>query len=253
MQRDILRIASPFLLAMGWCAGAVYGQSEPPRSREELARVPTQELIGMVARLEAALRAEDFRTAFSIVVPLSNAISSKALPPVQPVALDEEIRRMESALTNVGQAGAPLIRTSLAVRALKAGDLAKAKIQAETALAEVGRAQYPPGSSLVPEMLHSNHIVLGSVALRSGDMASARQALLNAGRMPPGGSAFPGPRGPDFSLAEAMLDRGESAAVLQYLALVRVWWMESAPQLDQWSAAIRGGGRPVFPKSGRGL
>src|SRR5262249_32830499 len=88
------------------------------------------------------------------------------------------------------------------------------------------------------EAIHDGYDVLGRIALRSGDLQMARDCLAKAATAPPG----PMPVfGPPMRLAQALLDRGEKDAVLEYLEDVKKIWLGSDRQIDSWIAGIRKG------------
>jgi hypothetical protein len=88
------------------------------------------------------------------------------------------------------------------------------------------------------------HMVLGQVALRRGDIASARQHLLASGRTP--GSPVLSSFGPRMSLAKELLDAGERQAVLEFLGLCGKFWLTDFGKLTQWSAEVEQGRVPNF-------
>jgi len=92
--------------------------------------------------------------------------------------------------------------------------------------------------------IHNGHATLGLVALRSDDVATACQELLEAGKTP--GSPQLNSFGPGMTLANELLKRGEREAVLDYFALCRKFWKLGGSQLDAWSDAVRKGETPVF-------
>ena len=98
------------------------------------------------------------------------------------------------------------------------------------------------------------NIVLGRLALKSGDIAAAKDRLLAAGHSP--GSAQMDSFGPNVALAKELLGRGEKEVVLQYLELCRSFWAkhpETDPldkrhgeTLDHWKSDIEKGQTPDF-------
>jgi hypothetical protein len=94
------------------------------------------------------------------------------------------------------------------------------------------------------DAMHYAHLVLGRHALSAGDVEKAREELLEAGKTP--GSIPLAAFGPDMTLAQELLDRGESQAVLQYLDECAHFWREGAADLTSWSETIEAGRRPNF-------
>lgn len=93
--------------------------------------------------------------------------------------------------------------------------------------------------------IHYLHLVKGRIALSEGDLEGARCHLLEAGMTP--GSPQLGDYGPDMTLAQEMLENGESATVLQYFAECdRFWGRREKNRLAEWSVAVRAGQVPDF-------
>ncbi len=92
--------------------------------------------------------------------------------------------------------------------------------------------------------IHDGHSTLGLIAVRRGDLVSARQHLLDAGATP--GSPQLNSFGPDMTLASELLKKGERNAVLDYFALCRNFWKMGGQRLDAWSETVHNGGTPAF-------
>ena len=92
--------------------------------------------------------------------------------------------------------------------------------------------------------VHYSHLVIGRIALHRGDLEGAKSHLLEAGKAPssPQLAAF----GPDMTLAQELLARGESAAVLEYLAECEKLWSARPDPLNEWEMAIRSNAIPDF-------
>jgi hypothetical protein len=97
--------------------------------------------------------------------------------------------------------------------------------------------------------LHWSHIVLGKVALRHGDIATARLHLQVAGET--SGSPQLNSFGPDISLAKELLEHQEKEAVLAYFAACTKFWVMGRDRLTAWEAAIRQDQPPDFNVSCR--
>jgi glutathione S-transferase len=82
------------------------------------------------------------------------------------------------------------------------------------------------------------------LALRGGEVAEAKRYLLLAGKTP--GSTSLAAQGPNMALARDLLERGESAAVLQYLEECGSFWGGNRGRLAEWMALIRAGLKPDF-------
>ncbi len=93
------------------------------------------------------------------------------------------------------------------------------------------------------------HMTLGLIALHNDDVATAGKELLESAHM--SGSPVLSSFGPDMGLAEELLHKGESGAVLDFINQCRTFWTMGSAQLDGWSETIRQGGIPVFPPTFR--
>jgi hypothetical protein len=95
--------------------------------------------------------------------------------------------------------------------------------------------------------VHIGNIVLGRLALDSGDVAEARRLLLEAGKTP--GSPQLNSFGPNMMLAKELLAKGEREAVVDYLNLCAKFWLMHNGRLDVWKAAAAKGEMPDFGPS----
>ena len=130
---------------------------------------------------------------------------------------------------------------SLANRAFNAGEIEKATAYSKQLL-NMAR-QYPKDWNYGNAIFYGN-FVLGRIAIQQGDLKQAGQYLLAAGGTP--GSPQLDSFGPNMTLAKELLEKGESGVVLKYFALCKNFWEDGRRQLDQWSAAVRGGEIPNF-------
>jgi hypothetical protein len=133
-----------------------------------------------------------------------------------------------------------------ATAALRLGCLHRAAALAREllALAESFREDWYYGNAV-----HHGHCLLGFVALRRHDRATAVAELLRAGATP--GSPQLNAFGPNMELALALLRAGERDAVVRYLMLCARFWRGGAPhgaagRLRQWIAQVRAGAVPDF-------
>jgi hypothetical protein len=129
-----------------------------------------------------------------------------------------------------------------AERALRRGKLDKASRLARELLdlAERYRRDFDYGNAL-----HHGHRLLGEVALRRGDVGTAREELLAAGRTP--GSPQLNSFGPNMSLAKGLLEAGERDVILQYFELCGTFWKHDLMgSLPAWTADVREGRIPDF-------
>ena len=87
--------------------------------------------------------------------------------------------------------------------------------------------------------IHWANIALGSAALAADHLTAASEYLVRAGKTP--GSPQLNSFGPDRELARALLERGQRAAVLTYLADCARFWARHEALLEGWRAAIERG------------
>ena len=92
--------------------------------------------------------------------------------------------------------------------------------------------------------IHDGHMVLGRVALRKGDVETAKRELLEAGKTP--GSPQLDSFGPNVSLAKDFLERNEADTVIAYFELCGEFWEMEDGNLKRWSALAKGGVMPEF-------
>ena len=84
------------------------------------------------------------------------------------------------------------------------------------------------------------NIALGEVALKKGDVASAKKYLLAAGQSP--GSPQMSTFGPDPRLACHLLEKGEKQTVLDYLSECSRFWQDR--ELGRWTQDVEQGNIP---------
>lgn len=108
-------------------------------------------------------------------------------------------------------------------------------------------------------VIHNANQILGMAALVDGDRKAAKKYLIEAGKSP--GSPQLNKDGPRMILAQALLDRGEKAVVLQYLDLVAKFYVqpkhptygslakEHRAQIAKWKADIKAGKKVTLPGS----
>jgi hypothetical protein len=90
--------------------------------------------------------------------------------------------------------------------------------------------------------VHSARIILGQVALQTGDLEAAQRHLLAAAEVS-GRDPVLRTYGPDLQLAEELLERGLPETVVQYLTSWRKRWRVGRELLDWWIEQIREGRR----------
>ena len=157
--------------------------------------------------------------------------SSRRTAPAEKVAL------LEKALGLAGeQSPRSYILSDLAQAYFQAGDTAKAAATANQLLA------LPESDPNYGNAVHNGNIVLGRIAVKSGDIAEAKRRLIAAGNTP--GSPVLGSFGPNWNLAQELFAKGERDTVLAYIDLCRKFWKLDRGRLDSWTTAIRAGGSP---------
>jgi tetratricopeptide (TPR) repeat protein len=136
---------------------------------------------------------------------------------------------------------------SAPARETLAGEMAQAafKMGDFPAAAEFAKIQLTGKDRSAPQ--HANTI-LGRVALRSGDVSSAKQFLLDSSK--PEAAKDISLSGPIMVLAKELLDRGERETVLQYLDNCLTLWPRGENVLQVWIAEIRNGRTPNFGNLG---
>jgi thiol-disulfide isomerase/thioredoxin len=87
------------------------------------------------------------------------------------------------------------------------------------------------------DAIHQAHTLLGRVAMKRGDLATAKQSLLASARVEstPTLSSF----GPGMQLAQQMLDAGERDVVIEFLELSRKIWTKDQRKIDAFVKAIK--------------
>jgi hypothetical protein len=88
------------------------------------------------------------------------------------------------------------------------------------------------------------NLVLGRIAVQEGRMDDAKHHLLEAGKSP--GSPVMNSFGPNMSLAQDLLEKGERDVVLEYFELCRKFWQMDRGRLDQWGQDVKAGKTPDF-------
>lgn len=150
-------------------------------------------------------------------------------------------------------AGKALEHYELAIDLTKEpSELSPLRIMAATVALDVGKLQSAKTHAqqlLLDEdsddSIHSANIILGRLALQSGDREKAKAHLLAAGRV----SSTPEltRSGPDMLLARELLRVKETEAVLEYFKLCENLWKK--PELKQWAEQVKDGRIPHFGSS----
>lgn len=196
-----------------------------------------QEMYRMLDDIRASVRLDDWNEAWRLAVRLNASIMERL--PRTGATPDLELQHLEFMAGSNSISRGPLL-ARLARTALAAGDLKKAERYANEALVESKNGVF----WWTGDAIHQGNIVLGRLALRNGDVGEAKRYLLLAGKTP--GSTSLAAQGPTMALARDLLDRGESAAVLQYLEECGSFWSGNRGKLAEWMALIRAGLKPDF-------
>jgi hypothetical protein len=159
-----------------------------------------------------------------------------------PQTAAEALARYEQLLTATpGQPQKFYLTTKVAPTALAAGENAKATAYCQSLLQQAAEM---PNDWNYGNAIHVAHLVLGHVALSSGDLAEAKRQLLEAGKTP--GSPQLDSFGPNMLLAQQLLAKGEREVVLQYFELCAKFWEDSQGRLKTWKALVLEGASPDF-------
>jgi len=130
---------------------------------------------------------------------------------------------------------------NLAKAAFDAGDPVKARSYADQLLAMA--PQYPKDWNY-GNAIYFGHMVLGRVELVQGNMVLAENHLLQSAQTP--GSPQLNSFGPNTSLAKDLLERNDTAVVLQYFALLPKFWKHDYGKVADWTTTVQGGRIPNF-------
>jgi hypothetical protein len=132
----------------------------------------------------------------------------------------------------------------MAQAALASGEMEEAATLAREVLRIIPSAEEAGGAedSGGAESFNA-HIVLGRVALAHGDLPMAEQSLLDAASISPPVAAF-ATFGPDTALAQGLLVRGRTEAVIRYLEACQGFWVLGQKQVHDWIERIRQGEIP---------
>jgi tetratricopeptide (TPR) repeat protein len=139
-----------------------------------------------------------------------------------------------------------LTRTTSAREAL-AGEMAQAsfKVGDFDGAAELARIHLRSKDRTAPQRANT---ILGRIALRSKDVAGAKQYLLASSG--PEAAADVSLSGPTMVLAKELLEHGERDAVVQYIQNCLSLWPRGESVLEIWIADIQNGRSPNFGNLG---
>jgi hypothetical protein len=154
---------------------------------------------------------------------------------------------LQSRLTAYSLTQEPAARFEVLIKApadaVRSGDMAAAKRLAAQLLATAQSFKSDPAYG---QAIHLGHIALGQAAADAKDLATADDELAAAGRAPPSPGVTAD--GPDLTLAQDLLARGEKSAVRDYLDACTTQWPGGGQRLRGWIAAIDDGQTPTMQK-----
>jgi hypothetical protein len=202
----------------------------PPQSPEK------QELYRQLDAIRAAIRSDDWNEAWRRSIVLNASLSSLTNTRVSP---DLELAHVEMMAGKDAISRAPLL-ARMTKAAYGAGNLEKAERYANEALEASTHGVF----WWTGDAIFQGNIVLGRLALRRGDVEAAKRYLLLASKTP--GSSTLSTLGPNMGFAKELLDKGESATVLQCLEDCGSFWAGGSGKLAEWTALIRAGLKPDF-------
>ena len=146
------------------------------------------------------------------------------------------------------------MRQDLTRAAFWAGDYDQAKKYAQDWLkaSEYLEKEPPPATNnerlarkqVRGQAVHDANMILGEIALSELKVKDAAQFLIEAGKATDGMTLTS--YGPDFALANDLLDKGERQAVLIFFEECRGFWKIGHDQLSQWAKALQAGQKPDF-------
>jgi len=123
--------------------------------------------------------------------------------------------------------------------ALEIGNEAKAEAYAREILAT------PDLAAKCGEGVYYGNHVLGMLALKRGDVASAKRHLIESAKTPASWVPLYWPIPPQTFLAYELVGLGEREVVCEYLDLCKVFSKKDT-MIESWKAAIRAGSTPEF-------
>lgn len=127
--------------------------------------------------------------------------------------------------------------------AIKAGEFQIAREYA-TKLLRTARLSELPELVRQGQPIFDGNLALGWCALKEGDVDLAKNYLIAAAQTK--GSPTLNSFGPDMSLAKALMEQGERAAVLEFLELCTEFWEMPGRHLQQWIEDVKQGTIPDF-------
>jgi hypothetical protein len=211
------------------------GAQVPPRpSPDQL-----QALQDLADQVKAALQQGDLRTATRLSSDLMLGIV-KRLKALEPTPR-EKLAKLEQSTPPTGMERFYAL-SHLAAAAFDAAELNKAEGYARELL--LASPEHQKDWNYGNAIFYGN-MVIGRVALRRDNNVSLAKSSLLASAQTPGSPQL-NSFGPNMSLARDLLTLGERDTVLEFFTLCRSFWKLHLARLDDWTAAVKGGGIPDF-------
>jgi hypothetical protein len=215
-------------LVLLWVAAAALAGAQPKPDQKEFNL--------MLDQIRAAVRAEDWPEASRIAIRLNTTLLNLRRSQASPLL---ELQHLEILGGKDGMTRNPLL-PRMARAAFAAGEWARAEGLANEGLEAAKHGVF----WWTGDAVHQGNIILGRLALRESKLEAAKLYLLAAGKTP--GSSSLGSLGPNMALAKDLLDRGETATVLEYLQSCGGFWSADRGKLAEWIALVRAGLKPDF-------
>jgi len=206
-------------------------------------------VAGKYQQLQAAISAGNLAQAQTLSSDISRLISAQIrsnLPSPQ-----EMLAQAENALAT-HQSSDPNTTVYhqylLPVLALQAGNLDKANTYA-LALLDTLKGVTKGGTGIYGDAMFEAKTVHGLVAVQNGDVATARQDLLDSISAAQYSSKLSTPGGIRYDLASSLLAKGAGDGVVEFLTQCSAFRPTDQQKYSVWIAAIKGGASPAL--SGR--
>jgi tetratricopeptide (TPR) repeat protein len=132
----------------------------------------------------------------------------------------------------------------LARTAFDAGEFEQARNYAAELLEKATSSDLPEFFRNDGNALHHANLILGRVALLSGDVEQARRHLVASAEIE--GSPQLDSFGPNMSLALELLEQGERDVVLEYFSRCGKFWKSGTDLLQEWTSQVKQGITPDF-------
>ncbi|HJZ95637.1 MAG TPA: hypothetical protein VKE70_03980 [Candidatus Solibacter sp.] len=210
-----------------WIAACTCAQSVQP-TKDDLTR--------MIDDLRAAVRREDWSEASRLSIRINASLLMRTRTQATPSL---ELQHLEAI-----SGKDPITRNPFLPRLAKAAFAASDYSRAEGYANEAIEASRHGVFWWTGDAIHQGNIVLGRLALRRNDIEEAKRRLIAAGKT--SGSSSLSSIGPNMQLAKDLLDRGETATVVEYLEECGAFWEGNRGKLAEWIALVKAGLKPDF-------